>query len=205
MNADSTNENTIQIVAFSTNDTYQTPNDFIKTFLSNQKHTVLKQSKHSIAFSITVPNTQNLVKVMICTILNLTRTYSGITDVNCYLIFVNLDEEDSRDKFDSIISYMQMNCNENKKVFVFAVSNSENEEMHVGIKQDEIKEKLESIGKKYEMKLILSEEKAEDISEYFVKILEYSYSHLRKKNENVHNQNEDELKNGGESGSCIII
>jgi flagellin-specific chaperone FliS len=98
-----------------------------------------------------------------------------------------------------------MNCNENKKVFVFAVSNSENEEMHVGIKQDEIKEKLESIGKKYEMKLILSEEKAEDISEYFVKILEYSYSHLRKKNENVHNQNEDELKNGGESGSCIII
>lgn len=202
-----TNDNPIQIVAFSTNDTYQTPNDFINIFLSSQQHTVLKRSKHSIAFSLSVQNIANPVKVMICTILNLTRTYSGISDVNCYMLFVSLDEEESKEKLDSILSYMQSNCDENKKLFVFAISKTQNEEMHIGIKQDEIKEKLESLGKKYEMKLIVSSENAEEISNYFVEILLYSNKNIRKVKDSSdnNNNNDDEFKNDGASGSCVII
>jgi hypothetical protein len=92
------------------------------------------------------------------------------------MLFVSLDEEESKEKLDSILSYMQSNCDENKKLFVFAISKTQNEEMHIGIKQDEIKEKLESLGKKYEMKLIVSSENAEEISNYFVEILLYSSS-----------------------------
>jgi hypothetical protein len=79
--------------------------------------------------------------------------------------------------------------------------------MHIGIKQDDIKEKLESLGKKYEMKLIVSSENAEEISNYFVEILLYSNKNIRKVKDsnNNNNNNDDELKNDGASGSCVII
>ena len=33
----------IQIVAFSTNDTYETPNDFVNVFLEKTAHSILKK------------------------------------------------------------------------------------------------------------------------------------------------------------------
>ena len=36
----------LQIVAFSTNDTTQTPNDIINIFLGQKEHTIIKKSRH---------------------------------------------------------------------------------------------------------------------------------------------------------------
>ena len=72
----------IQIVAFSTNDTSQTPNDIINIFLGQQNHKILKKSKFAIAFSTTLKNQTKETRIMICSVLNLTKEYSGITDVN---------------------------------------------------------------------------------------------------------------------------
>ena len=79
----------IQIVAFYTNDTAQTPNDIINIFLGQQNHKILKKSKFAIAFETTLKNQSKETRIMICSVLNLTKEYSGITDVNCYLLFVD--------------------------------------------------------------------------------------------------------------------
>ena len=48
----------LQIVAFSTNDTTQTPNDIINIFLGQQEHTIIKKSRHSIAFQTNIKNSK---------------------------------------------------------------------------------------------------------------------------------------------------
>ena len=88
----------LQIVAFSTNDTTQTPNDIINIFLGQQNHTIIKKSRHSIAFSTNLKNSSKSTTIIICSILNLTREYTGITDVNCYILFINLEKDDSLEK-----------------------------------------------------------------------------------------------------------
>ena len=103
MDINNTNTNPIQIVAFSTNDTYQTPNDFINIFLSFQKHKILKKSHHSISFNLTIPNVSYPVKIMVYTVSKFDRSYSGLCDVNCYMIFINIDESEANKKLDDII------------------------------------------------------------------------------------------------------
>ena len=100
----------IQIVAFSTNDTSQTPNDIINIFLGQQNHKILKKSKFAIAFSTTLKNQTKETRIMICSVLNLTKEYSGITDVNCYLLFVDLEKKDSIEKIHAIINYAKDYC-----------------------------------------------------------------------------------------------
>ena len=83
--------NKIQIVAFSTNDKEGTPNEIITTFLSFYSHKMIKKSKTVLAFNIEFPDSNIETKIMICSILNLTKDYSGITDVNCYVLVVHLE------------------------------------------------------------------------------------------------------------------
>ena len=74
----STQEDKIQIVAFSTNDSNQTPNDIINIYLEQNKHSILKKSRHAIAFTTALSNTSKISKIMVCSVLNLTREYTGI-------------------------------------------------------------------------------------------------------------------------------
>ena len=193
MDINNTNTNPIQIVAFSTNDTYQTPNDFINIFLSFQKHKILKRSHHSISFSLTIPNVSYPVKVMVYTVSKLDRSYSGLCDVNCYMIFINIDENESNKKLEDIIAYMHSNCDETKKIFIFAISNSQynDNDSKTGITKDDIVEKFQSIGKRIEIKVINSLEQTSDICDYFIKIFLYSHNHLRKKDHCNHDDEED--------------
>ena len=186
----------IQIVAFSTNDTYETPNDFINVFLSNNKHTIQKQGKNSLAFSLTNISVNATLKVMICSILNLQRDYPGIQDVNCYLLFVDLEKETSPQKFDEILLYMKNNCDQCKKVFIFALS-SNNEKQF--ITQGDITDKLDREGKDYVIKST-SIDKLQEINDYFLTILTFSAKH--KKDEEFDTNAEE--KNGSESNSCFI-
>ena len=108
----------LQVVAFSTSDSTKTPNDVINIFLGTQNHKIIKKSRHSIAFSINLKNSSKDTTIMVYSILNLTREYTGINDVNCYLLFIDLEKEDSIKKLTDIIEYAKDFCDLMKKIYV---------------------------------------------------------------------------------------
>ena len=172
----------IQIVAFSTNETEQNPNDIINTFLEQQNHIILKKTRNAIAFSTQLNNSQKNTKIMICSVLNLGREYTGITDVNCYIIFIDLEKETSKEKFESIISYAKDYCDLTKKIFIFGMINvntnkdEENTPNEKCINKDDITKILENTDIIYEYKeLDLSNIK--DIYDVIINILVYSSKH----------------------------
>ena len=59
---------------------------------------MIKKTKTTLAFNIEFPDSNTETKIMICSILNLTKDYSGITDVNCYILVVHLEKEDAQAK-----------------------------------------------------------------------------------------------------------
>ena len=190
----------IQIVAFSTNDTYETPNDFVNIFLEKTAHSLIKKSRHSIGFSIMLPEETTASKVMICSILNLKRDYTGLNDVNCYLLFVDLEKEDSKDKIEDILNYMKTYCNESKKIFVFGLSIGDGK-VTQSITQKDICGKFNSEGTKFEFKC-LNNDKKKEISEYFSQILVYCNKHQRSGEDC---NNDEEMKDEANSGSCVVF
>ena len=168
-------ENKIQIVAFSTNDTHQTPNDVINIFLENNSHVILKKSRNAIAFSTTLPNSSKQIKIMISSVLNLTREYMGITDVNCYILFIDLEKEDSTEKFETILNYAKDYCELSKKIYVIGMI-SGNEEEKRCINKDDITKTLDLSQISYEYKEITLT-KAKGVSDIIMDILIYSSKH----------------------------
>ena len=197
-------EDKIQIVAFSTNEKEQNPNDIINTFLEQQNHAILKKTRIAIAFSTNLETKKSkLSKVMICSILNLERDYSGITDVNCYIVFVDLENEASKEKFDSIISYMKDYCDLSKNIFIFGMINAnkkkENNNSKIN-KKDEIMEVLKNSELNYEFKdLDLSN--ANEIHNEIMNVLVYCSENV----ENVVFEKREENFEITKSISCNII
>ena len=187
----------LQIVAFSTNDNSQTPNDIISIFLGQQNHQVLKKSRQAIAFSLNIKNSTKTTKIMICSVLNLNREYTGITDVNCYMLFIDLENKDSMKKFLDIISYAKEYCRLSKKIFVLGMI-SGNEEDEVQINKSDITKILDNLKAKYEYNEI-NLSKIKEISDIFMDILDYSTHH------SIH-EDEDQIdKDAGQAKSCQIF
>ena len=189
-------ENKIQIVAFSTNDTHQTPNDVINIFLENNSHVILKKSRNAIAFSTTLPNSSKQIKIMISSVLNLTREYTGITEVNCYILFIDLEKEDSTEKFETILNYAKDYCELSKKIYVIGMF-SGNEEEKRCINKDDIKKTLDSSQISYEYKEITLT-KAKGVSDIIMDILIYSSKH------SISGEDIPD-KDSGKDGSCEIF
>ena len=188
-------EEKIQIVAFSTNDTKQTPNDIINIFLENNNHSILKKSRHAIAFSTKLANSSKPIKIMVCSVLNLTREYTGITDVNCYILFIDLEKEDSKEKFESILNYAKDYCELTKKVYVLGmISGNEDETKH--ITKADITKTLDGGQLTYEYKEI-NLSKTKEISDFIMDILVYSSKHSI--------SGDDNDKDGKQAGSCEIF
>ena len=189
-------EEKIQIVAFSTNDAHQTPNDVINMFLENNNHLILKKSRHAIAFSTTLANSTKSTKIMVCSVLNLTREYTGITDVNCYILFIDLEKEDSKEKFESIINYAKDYCELTKKIYVLGmVSGNEEDQKH--ITKGDITKTLDSAQVTYEYKEI-NLSKPKDVSDIIMDILVYSSKHSI-------SGDDAEDKDAGNAASCVIF
>ena len=184
----------IQIVAFSTNDKQQTPNDVINIFLENNNHLIIKKNRHAIAFSTTLANSTKSSKIMICSILNLTREYTGISDVNCYILFIDLEKEDSKDKFESIINYSKDYCELTKKVYVLGMVNGDKTKV---ISKDFITKNLDQAQIEYEYREI-NLSKAKEVSDIIMEILIYSSKHSISGDDEVD-------KDGGKDGSCEIF
>ena len=165
----------LQIVAFSTNYTTQTPNDIINIFLGQQNHTIIKKSRHSIAFSTNLKNSSKSTTIIICSILNLTREYTGITDVNCYILFINLEKDDSLEKLEGIINYAKDYCELGKKIYVLGMLSGSQEEIRCVNKADITKE-LDQIQVNYEYKEI-NLSNAKEVADAIMEVIDYSSKH----------------------------
>ena len=191
----------IQIVAFSTNDSEQTPIDIINTFLEQQNHVILKKTKSAVAFSTTLTNSSKTSRIMICSILNLGREYTGISDVNCYMVFVDLEKESSKEKFESIVSYVKDYCELSKKVFVLGMFNVKKTEENKNIKvinKDDIEKILENSDIIYEYnEMDLSNIK--DIINSVMNILVYSSEN------SISGEEEAKEIEKNTSGSCYLF
>lgn len=165
-------EEKLQIVAFSTNESRHTPNDIINIFLEQHSHSIIKKSGQTLAFSTVLSNSQESIKIMICSVLNLTRQYKNITEVNCYLIFIDLENEESKDKFESIINYTRNCCDLNKTIFVLGMISGNNEETKY-INKEQINNILKIAQIKYEYKEI-DINKIKEVRDIIMEILIYS-------------------------------
>ena len=190
--------NKIQIVAVSTNDKEATPNDIISTFLSFYAHKMIKKSKTVLAFSMEFPDSNVETKIMICSILNLTKDYSGITDVNCYVLVVHLEKEDVASKLEEILQYMKEYCDETKKIFIIGVAAAKGATQV--ITQKDITNMMENFGQKYEYHSLKVSD-SQDVADYILQVFIFCMIHLR------HQEEEDEayIKDGGQSHSCVIF
>ena len=184
----------LQIVAFSTNDSSQTPNDIINIFLGQQNHKILKKSKMAIAFSTQLKGKET--RIMICSVLNLSKEYTGITDVNCYLLFIDLEKSDSIDRLKSIINYAKDNCRLSKKIFVLGMV-SGNEDEVVKFTKADVTQILDEFQAKYEYKEI-NLSKIKEISDIMEGIFEYSSHHPIDEEEEID-------KEADPARSCILF
>ena len=184
----------LQIVAFSTNDDRQTPNDIINIFLGQQNHKILKKSKLAIAFSTQLKNKET--RIMICSVLNLSKEYTGITDVNCYLLFIDLEKSDSIDRLKNIINYARDNCRLTKKIFVLGMV-SGNEDEEIKFTKDDVTQILDEFKARYEYKEI-NLSKIKEISDIMEGIFEYSSHHPIDEEEEID-------KEDGQARSCILF
>ena len=186
----------LQIVAFSTNDTTQTPNDIINIFLGQQNHTIIKKSRHSIAFSTNLKNSSKSTTIIICSILNLTREYTGITDVNCYILFINLEKDDSLEKLEGIINYAKDYCELGKKIYVLGMLSGSQEEIRCVNKADITKE-LDQIQVNYEYKEI-NLSNAKEVADAIMEVIDYSSKH------SINSDLRDE-REAAQGKSCVLF
>ena len=139
-------QNTIQIVSFSTNidsSQIQSPYEIIKMFLKYHDHTLLKKKDGlALAFTAKLPNSSFSTKIMICSALDLSREYNGIKDVNCYILFVDLENKDSKNQLNLIIEYFLKNCNLLKKIYIIGIYSSYVENLKKNIDEKQIKDMM---------------------------------------------------------------
>jgi len=186
----------IQIVAFSTNENEYNPNDLINIYLENNNHIIVKKAHLATAFTTTLPNNSKQTKIMVCSVLNLSKEYAGINEVNCYMLFIDLEKEDSKSKLEIILNYAKENCNLEKKMFVFGIVTQKENRQY--ITKEEIENYIDETQIIYEYKeLYIKENK--DICKNLANVFIYGLSNPIKKG----NKNED--KDGEQSGSCYIF
>ena len=168
------NEKTIQIVAFTTNfdpNQFSSPYEIIKIFLKYHDHILLKQKNGlALAFKTTLPKSKKETQIMICSVYDLFREYNGIKEVNCYLLFVDLENKDSKNQLDLIIKYFLKYCSLSKKIYIIGIYNSDSENLQKYISEQEIKEIFENSNI---MKIMYKEMNIEDtqkISDYILDI-----------------------------------
>jgi hypothetical protein len=165
----------IQIAMFSTNEKKHTPFHIFNSFLKQYNTTIIKKIPSAMAFSMTLTGEEKSRIIMICSIFDLTKNYSGIAEVNCYLLFVDLENEDSNEKIQNIIAYINEYCKLSKKIFILGMVKG-NDAENKYLTEEDIIENFETEQINYEYKEInLSNVK--EFSNVLMDILIYSSKH----------------------------
>ena len=163
----------IQMIAFTTNEKSNLPNDIISNYLNNNSHFIIKKNKQLIAFSTVLPEQKKPTKIMLCTLFDLNIEYEGINDVNCYLVIIDLQKETSKEKLNEIFAYINKYCDLSKKIFLLGVK-SEEEENGIKISEDEIEQKINGLNLDYEY-YDLNLDNNLEVSDKIVDIFKYCY------------------------------
>ena len=162
----SDSEEKFHIVAFSTNDTNHRVNDILQILLDQYNHTILAKSSHAISFNLVLPKEKKTTKIMLISIFDLTREYQGITDVNCYVIFIDLQSDRSKKAFDLIISFLNFHCNLTKDIYVLGIVKNNGDQI---MNEKEIKQIMD-FGNFYYKYIELNLEKRKDVAETLLNI-----------------------------------
>ena len=147
----------IQIISFTTNDMSLNINNILKILLEQYTYTIINESKHAMAFDIEFPNSVKPTNIMICSLTDLSKEYSGITDVSFYIIFIDLHDDKSKESLETIISYVRKYCDCTKKIYVLGVLNKEEDTKF--IQTEDIKNLMKSGNFNYEYFKIFLEKK----------------------------------------------
>ena len=167
-------EQKLHIVSFSTNEIKYNPNLLIKLYLEKNKHLLLKSTLISTIFSIKFPNQEKDTKVMFCSILNASREYIGIKDVNCYILYIDLESEKSKSKFELILNYAMEYFDFSKKLYVYGLLDKTKGKTKIN--KEDIIEYVEELYIPYEYKEINIKE-IKEICDSFTEIFNYSLLH----------------------------
>ena len=182
----------IHMVSFTTNEKSHSPNEIIfKYYLNKINHVIIKKSKEILAFSTFFEVEKKKYKFMICTLTDLNIEYEGITNVNCYIIIIDLQNGNSKEKFLEILSYFDAYCDLSKKIYILGVKNNE-EENGIKISEDEIAERITNFDYEY-YELNLDNEN--DVTDKIKGIFMHCYENPDK------NSN---LKDENNANSCLI-
>jgi len=192
----------IKIVAFSTNHKTNLPNYLITEYLKHNEHFIIKKSQDLIAFSTVLFKEKKNTKIIVITISDLNLEYDGMEDVDCYLIGVELQKDYCKDKLEEILDFVDMNCDKEKKIYIFGIKTEENEN-EVKINKEDIIKKLDDFSLKfeyYELSMADSDEISKKIEEVFGCRENKEKGKEKDNNENLRNK-----KFGDEAKSCLII
>jgi len=180
----------IQIIAFVTNEKSHPPNDIINSYYLNKNtHFLIKRSKEILAFSTVFPDQKKTTKIMLCTLIDLNMEYEGIKDVNCYLIFVDLQKETSKEKLEEILTYINSFCNVSKKIFILGIKEEEDE---IKISEDEISQRINDLDYDY---FELNLKNDNDVTNKITDIFNYC---------SKNSDNETSIGNANNAHSCSI-
>ena len=167
-------EQKLHIVSFSTNEIKYNPNLLIKLYLEKNNFSLLKSTLISTIFSMKFPNQEKDTKVMFCSILNASREYIGIKDVNCYILYIDLESEKSKSKFELILNYAMEYFDFSKKLYVYGLLDKTKGKTKIN--KEDIIEYVEELYIPYEYKEINIKE-IKEICDSFTEIFNYSLLH----------------------------
>jgi small GTP-binding protein len=120
------------------------------------------------------PNQEKDTKVMFCSILNVSREYLGIKDVNCYILYIDLESEKSKSKFELILNYAMEYFDFSKKLYVYGLLDKTKGKTKIN--KEDIIEYVEELYIPYEYKEINIKE-IKEICDSFTEIFNYSLLH----------------------------
>ena len=167
-------EQKLHIVSFSTNEIKYNPNLLIKLYLEKNKYSLLKSTLISTIFSMKFPNQEKDTKVMFCSILNSSREYIGIKDVNCYILYIDLESEKSKSKFELILNYAMEYFDFSKKLYVYGLLDKTKGKTKIN--KEDIIDYVEELYIPYEYKEVNIKE-IKEICDSFTEIFNYSLLH----------------------------
>ena len=167
-------EQKLHIVSFSTNEIKYNPNLLIKLYLEKNNYSLIKSTLISTIFSMKFPNQEKDTKVMFCSILNASREYIGIKDVNCYILYIDLESEKSKSKFELILNYAMEYFDFSKKLYVYGLLDKTKGKTKIN--KEDIIEYVEELYIPYEYKEINIKE-IKEICDSFTEIFNYSLLH----------------------------
>ena len=130
---------------------------------------------------------------MLCTLRDLTREYPGVMDVNCYLIFLDLENDKSKESLELIASYLSNYCDLTKTIYILGIVNNKELSNQI-INQKDIKKIMDFknfyfLYEFIELNLEKKVEVSDSLLNIFIKCIKEGTGEEKKNNNQAHSCN----------------